>query len=420
VSSESAYEESLKATNFHAFLQALNDAVGGPAVQLALINQQLRVSLKSLSSAASIAQELQKVHDIDQALGQPSKPYSQYFWTAYAQCRIAHVAAYKTEFDPKRLHAAMSQLLEYAAFVKAIGGSPTEQAKIVDSMATLVRSQISIVLQNSKRMDDWVEGGCKLLYDWDEVAKCWRLDVPKCLECKEDTMCRKECHVMLHPNADTIVEADWSKSVQKQAQQTYPYGCVPLYVWQNKKTGESVHGIKYDDATKPPCDNPHHWVRNAENEWYNRFTKETVGGEHNPSSGKVTWNNLTPRDMYTISQSILLLSYSKSFCEFFGAEKALLDQVVHGYNDLIQRLNAKRSAFFGQDTLTARLTTARAMLCTHLEEVVCDDGTIVPKYPDKYDLIAQVKMPRRLSDPNHWGYLAWQFCHFVDDKQGSV
>jgi hypothetical protein len=29
-------------------------------------------------------------------------------------------------------------------------------------------------------------------------------------------------------------------------------------------------------------------------------------------------------------------------------------------------------------------------------------------------------MPRRLSDPNHWGYLAWQFCHFVDDKQGSV
>jgi hypothetical protein len=419
VSSESACEESLRATNFPTFLDAVNNAVGGPTVQLALINQQLRVSLKSLSSAASIAQELQKVHDVDQALGQPPKPYSQYFWGAYTQCRKAHVAAYKTSFDPKRLHAAMSQLVEYAAFVKAIGDSPNEQAKIVDSMATLVRSQISIVLQNGKTMDDRIDGGYKLLYDWDEVAKCWRLDVPKCLECKEETICRNECHVMLHPNADTLAESDWAQSPLQQRAYKYSVCCG----WMNQKTGEHVAGIKYDDVTKPPRDNPHHWVL-SDGRWHNRFTKEIVDGDHNPASGKVTWSNLTPRDMYTISQSILLLSYSRSFCESFGAEKSSLEQLVHGYNDLIQRLNAKRNTFFRQfqhgTPEPSQLTNARDMLCTYLEDVICDDGTVVPKFPDKYDLISQVKMPRRLSDPNHWGHLAWQFCNYVDSKQGSA
>jgi hypothetical protein len=416
VSSEAACDESLQATNFHAFLEALNEAVGGHAVQLALINQQVRVSLKSLSSAASIALELQKVHNVDQALGQPPKPYSQYFWSAYAQCRKAHVAAYKADFDPKRLHAAMSQLLEYAAFVKAIGGCPDEHAKIVDSMATLVRSQISIVLQNCKTMDDRIDGGCKLLYDWDEVAKCWRLDIPKCHECKEDTICRNECHVLLHPNADTIVESDWAPLQQVC---TYSEDCA----WMNQTTGEYVVGIKYDDTTKPPRDNPHHWVRNA-GQWHNKFTKEIVDGDHNPASGKVTWSNLTPRDMYTMSQSILLSSYSKSFCESFGAEKASLEQIVHGYNDLIQRLNTKRNTFFRQhqhrNPEPSQVINARALLCTYLEEVICDDGTVVPKHPDKYDLIAQVKMPRRLSDPNHWGHLAWQFCNFVDSCRPKV
>lgn len=43
-----------------------------------------------------------------------------------------------------------------------------------------------------------------------------------------------------------------------------------------------------------------------------------------------------------------------------------------------------------------------------------DTGDFTPLHPDEYKKVAHVKMPRRLSDPNHWGHLAWKFCEFMD------
>jgi hypothetical protein len=43
-----------------------------------------------------------------------------------------------------------------------------------------------------------------------------------------------------------------------------------------------------------------------------------------------------------------------------------------------------------------------------------DDGEFVPTNVDKYKIFVHFKMPKYLSDPSHWGHLAWLFCAFME------
>lgn len=55
--------------------------------------------------------------------------------------------------------------------------------------------------------------------------------------------------------------------------------------------------------------------------------------------GQLMWDKLSPYDINTIANSILLLSYNKTFCEFFGREKLLLEGIVHEFNSMKERLD---------------------------------------------------------------------------------
>lgn len=112
----------------------------------------------------------------------------------------------------------------------------------------------------------------------------------------------------------------------------------------------------------------------------------------------VKWDNLTPLDVRTIANSILLPSSHTLFCEYFGREKVALEGILREYSDARNTDNA-REWFY---TPTHGVSYDRAT------------GAFLPEDPDKYRKVAQIEMPRRLSDPRHWGYLAWQFCAFLD------
>ena len=45
----------------------------------------------------------------------------------------------------------------------------------------------------------------------------------------------------------------------------------------------------------------------------------------------------------------------------------------------------------------------------------CKDGIFVPSYENKYALVMQIKMPKNLLDPKHWGHLAWKFCEVTEN-----
>jgi hypothetical protein len=166
--------------------------------------------------------------------------------------------------------------------------------------------------------------------------------------------------------------------------------------------GSPVLDIKFDNILKPP---PTDFSSASE------FGTEAV------------WTSLTPKDFCAISESILLLSYSRMFCSYFGREKVLLERIVSQYNDLVHYLDntyahlgkgckANLKGKSRQDTLLMR--RAHTLLVKALQGSHNDKGEFVPKYPHQYKMVVHVEMPRRLSDPSHWGHLAWQFCEFMD------
>jgi hypothetical protein len=405
VSCQSSCEENLKATNFHVFLDAFQRIAGGDAAQLALIEHQIVVALNKISFEQSIAHELKKVYDLHQALDKGDRPttvfeYPKYFWKTYSIGSQKQVEFYQTMMDYNSLQMAMSQLVEYNAFLHGIGqDNEDERRNIADAMISLVRTQIATFVKHGMKFENWTKKGSiidQLFYDWNEEAGCWQLYNPQCRRCTPDSMCQQEYHYLLPPDAKTLgeFESEWA---------TY---------WDNTRDSSdgdfSYRGVRFEDVTKPPKDCPHHWVRYGSNRWFNTFTKALVKGEHNPASVRTTWDTLTPHDLCTIGESILLLRYSKTFCEYFGREIAWLEKIDQEYHALISVFGEKTEDESGRTMALSKL------LRKYLQGSVNKNGTFVPKCPHKYSLVAQIEKPPLLSDPNHWGHLAWQMCKVMD------
>jgi hypothetical protein len=92
----------------------------------------------------------------------------------------------------------------------------------------------------------------------------------------------------------------------------------------------------------------------------------------------------------------------------FGREKAWLEKIIQEYLALV--------SVFGKTTedKSGRITALRKVLEKCLQGSVNRNGTFVPKCPRKYSFIAQIQKPACLSDPDHWGNLAWQMCEVID------
>jgi hypothetical protein len=279
VSCQSSCEENLKATNFHMFLNVFQRVAGGDAAQLALIEHQIVVGLNNVSFEQIIAHELKKVYDLHQALDKGDPPttffdYSQFFWEAYHIGSQKRVALYQTMMDYQGLQMAMSQLVEYNAFLHGIGqDKKDERRKIANAMISLVRTQIGTFVKHGMKFENWTKTGSiidQLFYDWNEEAGCWQLEYPQCPQCTLDSECQQEYHYLLHPDAKAIVEPNWA-----------------IYWDGTRESSDGEHsdlGVRFEDKTKPPKDCPHHWVRFGSNKWFNVFTKALVKGEHNPAS----------------------------------------------------------------------------------------------------------------------------------------
>jgi hypothetical protein len=401
VSCQSSCEENLKASNFHVFLDAFQRIVGSGAAQLALIEHQIAVALKKITFERIIAYELKKVYDLRQVLDKCDHPstafdYSGYFWETYSIGSQQRVELYQTMMDYKGLQMVMTQLVEYNAFLRGIGqDKEDERRKIADAMISLVRTQICTFVKHGMKFENWTKRGSiidQFLYDWNEEFGCWELDYPQCPQCTLGYTCQQDYHYLLHPDANAPVESDYRDGTRESSDGEHSDLCFR----------------RFGDKTKPPKDCPHHWVRFGSNEWYNVFTKALVKSEHNPVSGRTTWHTLTPHDLCTISESILLLCYSKTFCVHFGREKAWLEQIVQEYFALVS-VFGETTEFNGE-----RITALRKTLQKYMQGSVNKNGTFVPKCPRKYSLVAQIIKPPCLSDPNHWGNLALQMCEVID------
>jgi hypothetical protein len=399
------FQESFEETNFGSFLHDFNRHIGGSKAQLSIIDKQLTVKIKSvLSFDTTIADELKKIDDMHKALSRERKSYDIFFWAAYREGSRRCIEDYKSDMDHSRLQAAMSQLIQYHHFVEENKDTAADRRKILEEMASIVRLQISTFLSHSKSMAEWTKVGGFLdtCFEWKD-ARRWRRVF--CNQSCAGPSCQNASHYMLHPNTDTIDEAEW-------VWEGHVYNLHGQYWWRNTKTGERVAGVEHIDRKKVPRDSSQHWVYMGDDMWQNIYTNAVVAGKCNPVSGVSIWASLTPYTSFVISYSILLLSNRRFFAEYFGRDKMQLERVASDYVNIMQRLDA--DALLG--TLNSpRLAMARELLSTNIGSSVS-----ATKYPESgKQLPATIPLPHQLSDPKHWGHLMWQFCNFIDAKHGD-
>jgi hypothetical protein len=375
----------MRATNFHLFLDALQYFLGGEIVQRVLVEKQLEVAIDSLTFENIIARELKKMCDINKMLGKSPPPYSEYFWRVYETESSKLIDTFKADMDHGALQAAMSQLIEYDQLIRQLQCEEIEHRKVIDAMESLVRLQMAMLMKHAGKFDDWVHNvGLVHSYDWTDETNCWRLNFPKCAQCIDGVTCPNSYHSALHPVMIGSKEADWEFNTTSR-------------FWVLRTNGTSHHGTTHNDKTKPPADCPHHWVMEDNDKWVNSFTAAVFHGSHNPAIGKPTWNTLSPHDFCAITESILLLSHSKTFSEYFGREKVALEGLVN-------------------ESKYGLLCNSGSLISNFLQGKYDDNGDFIPKYPDERKIVARIAIPRRLADPAHWGHLAWQLCQFVDSR----
>jgi GTPase SAR1 family protein len=354
VSNKSKFEGNLNATNFHSFLEAIDHHLGEPG-QLAIIEKQLDVCMKSHDFDRIVAHELKKAHDLCKRLDLPELKYAEHFWGIYDNCSAVRFNAYSLDMDLCGLHEAMIQLIEYAKFLETVADRGSELEKALDAMTLLISKQVRWIVQYS------------------------------------------DCLVWLHRVRNLCL---------------YDYDGTNC-TWIN--TSNQMHDYQHHynrGKSCPPVDNEHHWKRRStDSGWENIYTGAVVEGDIKPHRGKLTWDSLSPLDICTMSQSILLNSYSGSFCFYVGHEKCLLEKIVSDFGSMIHRLESKYDTHFGA---SQRPANATAILCEWTMGKFNDKDEFEPLCPAKYECVAQIKMPKRLSDPKHWGHLAWMFCQFMD------
>lgn len=321
ISNNDTLEESLRATNFHSFLAALNSRVGGSFTQLSLLNKQINATLKDLTFEKGIAKECKAAYDKSTMLGVQQTPliYCANFWDAFGPCFDKSVNRFKKEMNIYCLQEVFDQLIEHFDFVINM---EAEVAKVSRCLTYLVATQIRWVLKHADKKDRLSEFLNTTFYQWDEKQSQWILSLPKCIQC---TMDSDHCggHKHCEPMKDCVKVME----------------SMDIGTWRSP-TGKTVRGIERKFFHDPPKDLPHHWIQLSSDEmWQNTHTKKIVHGKHNPAIGELGWDQLSPLDFYTIANSILLHSHEKNFYKTFGPEKISLEKIVSQYSSLTERLD---------------------------------------------------------------------------------
>jgi GTPase SAR1 family protein len=113
-----------------------------------------------------------------------------------------------------------------------------------------------------------------------------------------------------------------------------------------------------------------------------------------------SWKDLSRLEWTMIWRSILLLSYDKYFCQVFGQEKISMESLAQSAN----------AAWINK--------TSSSDQCLVLLQSL-DNGKPAPgKNPNHPVFVSNkdsghIDVPESLSDPTHFGHLAWKFCEFM-------
>jgi hypothetical protein len=142
-------------------------------------------------------------------------------------------------------------------------------------------------------------------------------------------------------------------------------------------------------------------------EWYQKMNScgWTMGKLLNQD-----WDHISPSDWGTIINSLLLASSDRHFYESFGREKIALERARY--------ISTERSHAVHSSAASAKhpATLLAADGCPTLDHALdgkYESGCFRPKYKQTFECVVRFDVPEKLSDPSHWGHLAYKHSSLV-------
>jgi hypothetical protein len=150
------YADAMKESNFDVFLSVLSKAIGSDAVQEKLIEGQIKVALKKISSQKNITEQLYKVYQKTKLLAKNQEPtetaiasFQKLFSDAYEELEESAFVKFDNPTAVDLLAAPMQELIRYYNLAATLKWK-AEGKVVVKKMISLIRRQIEVVTGNEK------------------------------------------------------------------------------------------------------------------------------------------------------------------------------------------------------------------------------------------------------------------------------
>jgi GTPase SAR1 family protein len=425
VTDQSLYADRIRATNFDVLLKWIAMLVGGPKIQLELIQRQMDVALRSLSHEKRFVEKLQDVFEKRRSLDEPIDDLPSHFWATYEKGENSAFDSFdQSPAEVRRLAKPMQDLFDYYEFSTSHVLSD-ESVQCLSRLKALLLRQIQTILSKGEISNgDWtcrrevqsVQWGTLNPIDWVRVCQ-------SVLLLSSSRVFREEfgLEAMRLENAQhTWMEATSVFGICPKCRHSpldFNWFCQSCKVLVFPSECVALRGL----SNSP--------VPNAESEkcCHCRRVGRKSGACTRKAKKKTSFGFELRDDVSRIPISLL--------CSTEGCSQKLNANRLCDHCDVIYCLRGSsrsRHCLFCTSDLEGgsctmhyccgrRLTWKELPFASMLEvsetvRHIDGDGnlSIRPKHSDVYRSAVHLDVPASPSDPAHLGHVAWRYCQFVE------
>lgn len=151
------------------------------------------------------------------------------------------------------------------------------------------------------------------------------------------------------------------------------------------------------------------------------YAPQSEEGEIIPDMPPPKWEDLSPFDWKSLCNSFLLLSYSRTFCQTFGREKILLETFASTLDVSSSNCGLNLDAYHRAHRSSGRRKSHQNQRGeVEIDKVFPFNANQNSElWPVNNHLLPvfRLPIPATLSDPMHWGHLAWLYCELVESQK---
>jgi GTPase SAR1 family protein len=429
-SDKESYSDRMQATNFHEVLRALTSIVGGPDTQLTLIQKQIDVTLRGLSPEKNLVRQIRGVFDKRHALGHPTDDLPAFFWSAYEKCQSLALREFnKCPTAVDGLVKPLNELIAYYKFAK-VNGLKCEQDKCIVRSKLLISRQVGTVLSKEASMkEDCAAGtgnggifwGTLHPFDWIRIAQSLLLLAAnmhfveefgkqkmllEAMAVKWTLVSRSEPTFGDCPSCKAHSQLDFNRFCGSCKTFFSPNDCGALKELFSSCTCSYCGRNKVEDNSGR--------CSSCASYGYSSGYQVSFGASNDVKASTV--HLLCPNGC----SSRLTVNGVCASCKLFVCLKGSLSVCKLCQCRVTGGLCSNASqCFFGRNKLKWKElpfgSLKEALGLTYDER----SGSLKPKFPETYKSVVRLEVPDRLSDPKHFGHLAWLYCKFLSSLDQS-